>query len=580
MRAKVSLLIVLSFLITSQAKLLSQTEALDSLNRALSFAVDSKEKISIINRTAYELRDNDPEKSMQLIEKALGLARNSNEQEEIAFALNTKGYLFENRDEYLTALIQYQEALQIFIDIDNEENVAHHHYLIGSIYKTIGNYEKATEHCLEGLKIYEKLGDDKGIELIYRVMGSIYKYKGDYEKSLFYYFHGLEINERTGNLPRQAISNNNIGIVYRLMNDSEAALRYYRKSLIANQSLNIESEAAINCGNIGVVFLDINQLDSALLYITKRYEYALLLGDKKGISSSKQSFGNYYLKRGDYPQALKHFKEALQYSRDIGILETAKNSLRSLSELYQHTGDYSNALKYYKDYIELRDSILNKESVQRIEQLEHEYISEKEEELRNINDQKRKLYGIIGFAALALTIFLLFLIFMNQRIKLKRRVLQQRNLEIDKQQLQYAVHHKDNKLIFKAINLAEKNQFISELSLRLNKVLYDSKDWTKEIKEILKDLKFHADSQAWEEFEMTFLQVHPDFFNTLEKKIPNLSPNDKRLSALLRLNLSTKEISNITHQSLHSLTVARTRLRKKLGIANTDENLASFLSQF
>ncbi|MBE0666303.1 MAG: hypothetical protein IH593_01380 [Bacteroidales bacterium] len=51
------------------------------------------------------------------------------------------------------------------------------------------------------------------------------------------------------------------------------------------------------------------------------------------------------------------------------------------------------------------------------------------------------------------------------------------------------------------------------------------------------------------------------------------------MCAFLRLNLSTMDISNITHQSLPTLTVARTRLRKKLGIANTGENLASFLSQ-
>jgi DNA-binding CsgD family transcriptional regulator len=41
--------------------------------------------------------------------------------------------------------------------------------------------------------------------------------------------------------------------------------------------------------------------------------------------------------------------------------------------------------------------------------------------------------------------------------------------------------------------------------------------------------------------------------------------------------MSTKDIASITHQSVHSINVARTRLRKKLGIDQTDESLVNFL---
>jgi DNA-binding CsgD family transcriptional regulator len=60
---------------------------------------------------------------------------------------------------------------------------------------------------------------------------------------------------------------------------------------------------------------------------------------------------------------------------------------------------------------------------------------------------------------------------------------------------------------------------------------------------------------------------------------PDLTPNEKKICAFLRLNMSTKDIAAITHQSVHSLNVARTRLRKKLGIDGTDENLVNFLNR-
>ncbi len=44
--------------------------------------------------------------------------------------------------------------------------------------------------------------------------------------------------------------------------------------------------------------------------------------------------------------------------------------------------------------------------------------------------------------------------------------------------------------------------------------------------------------------------------------------------------MSTKEISELTGQKVESLEKARTRLRKKLNLTNTNVNLISFVSQF
>jgi DNA-binding CsgD family transcriptional regulator len=46
------------------------------------------------------------------------------------------------------------------------------------------------------------------------------------------------------------------------------------------------------------------------------------------------------------------------------------------------------------------------------------------------------------------------------------------------------------------------------------------------------------------------------------------------------MDMSTKEISAITGQSISSLEVERTRLRKKLGISNTQIGLSQFLSNY
>jgi DNA-binding CsgD family transcriptional regulator len=64
----------------------------------------------------------------------------------------------------------------------------------------------------------------------------------------------------------------------------------------------------------------------------------------------------------------------------------------------------------------------------------------------------------------------------------------------------------------------------------------------------------------------------------LQQQFPDLSPNERRLCAFLRLNMSSKEISTITGQSIHSIQVARTRLRKKLQLTHSEQGLIEFLA--
>ena len=97
---------------------------------------------------------------------------------------------------------------------------------------------------------------------------------------------------------------------------------------------------------------------------------------------------------------------------------------------------------------------------------------------------------------------------------------------------------------------------------------------------IAKRLKRDTNSNIWEEFEMRFEQVHESFYKNLSKKHPDLTSKDKRLCALLKLNLTSKEIAQITGQSSKSIENARTRLRKKLEITHSDVELSAYLSSF
>lgn len=84
-------------------------------------------------------------------------------------------------------------------------------------------------------------------------------------------------------------------------------------------------------------------------------------------------------------------------------------------------------------------------------------------------------------------------------------------------------------------------------------------------------------AQAFIEFH--FGELQESFQQRLIGKFENLTANEVRLSSYLRLNMSSKEISDITKQSIRALEAARSRLRKKLKL-NSSVNLVSFLQRF
>jgi DNA-binding CsgD family transcriptional regulator len=94
---------------------------------------------------------------------------------------------------------------------------------------------------------------------------------------------------------------------------------------------------------------------------------------------------------------------------------------------------------------------------------------------------------------------------------------------------------------------------------------------------IIFQLENKVEDDIWKEFEVHFQEVHKGFYNTLSQKHSDLTPNDLRLCAYLKLNLSTKEIASLTYQSAESIKTARYRLRKKLNL-DRDTNLTAYLN--
>ena len=108
--------------------------------------------------------------------------------------------------------------------------------------------------------------------------------------------------------------------------------------------------------------------------------------------------------------------------------------------------------------------------------------------------------------------------------------------------------------------------------------LQEKEETKKTIRQVIRTIKQNSTSSNWTEFEMRFANVYDSFYHKLNTIHPSLSAQDQRICALIKLNLSTKEIANITKSSLRSIENIRTRLRKKLGLTNSKTDLNKYIS--
>jgi len=162
---------------------------------------------------------------------------------------------------------------------------------------------------------------------------------------------------------------------------------------------------------------------------------------------------------------------------------------------------------------------------------------------------------------------------LQEKIKAEHKVNQ---LHKQKQQMEMDLINRE--LATSSIFISQKNKIIGLIRKDVNRYLRKGKvitksDFVKILKTIDENVKFEND---WYRIKAHFEKIHPGFFDRLREKFPQLTPNDHKLCALLRMNLSTKEISQILKITAPSTEISRIRLRKKL-VLPKNINLVQFI---
>lgn len=159
----------------------------------------------------------------------------------------------------------------------------------------------------------------------------------------------------------------------------------------------------------------------------------------------------------------------------------------------------------------------------------------------------------------------------QKELDLKEMESVQKIMKINNEKLRVDIESKNRELATSTMNIIKKNDFLNTIKTEL--VTSKGKNVNKVITIIDKNLN---NTDDWKMFKEAFNNADKKFLKKLKKRHSDLTPNDLRLCAYLRLNLTSKEIAPLLNISARSVEVKRYRLRKKMNLGH-DINLTNYI---
>jgi tetratricopeptide (TPR) repeat protein len=514
--------------------------------------------------------------------------------------------LYDKADEY------YLESLQIArIRLDSLE-IASNLNNLGNTAFARGDYPEAIAYFDQTLQL-DKLRKSKAdISSDLNNIGKVYLVWKKYDKALEYYHEALQMAIEAGNKDMQAIRLSNIGQALELKGDFNKALDFVNQALELDIKLGNTAKTGIRYSHLGLIYLKTGDYKKSFDNLSKSLTIFEATNNTQSKVITLNHLGSLMMKQLDFEQALNYFSEAFTLANKYSIKSEEMRALKNMSDSYESQGKAAEALKYYKQYASIKDSIFNEEKHRQIAEFEARYETEKKEKenklLRQeaqIQKKQNTIFILSGSAALLLALSFMILFSMKRKSLIQNRILHEKENQLHKLELEKKEkenqHLQDVLFAEEQINrlqtekLQQKNRELSTSTVHIlnkNEVLgnirkmatewmkADDFDKTKNLKKLIREVDHNTDlDEQWEQFKLHFESVHKGFFERLLQKFPNITQNELKLCAYLRMNLSTKEIAQMLNISPESVTTKRYRLRKKLGLEK-DDNLVGFIGGF
>lgn len=496
------------------------------------------------------------------------------------------GMVFDFMAEYSeTRLHRYTRALEyrkhsayIYEAIGDKACLTRTNALLGRIYLRTGDYHNAFSYSTKALEEALITHDIISEREAYLVLEQVtYFYDNNVDKAMEY---NLRITERYDGREQahQAVRALNNRFNYPITYDEaieltaraeEISMEHGFNDLLINIYLNASMQALSN-----------EKVDVAKEYLTRAYP---LISNFKEEGYYYSASGFYNLSVGNTMQAINDLKHSIEILGQEDFDAKNVHSYFLLQDIYYNQGRYHEAyealMAFAETYTRQHNSTNVTELSKLINELELEQAEERLQQRQREMEQEQEYKSLLGrihayITILATAIAILALLLWR---------MQRKNSRLNSAKAEQELRYKNEIIKIQQLQQFEEQNNMDKLSEEINQAvnMSDNREMRTTLRQIVRRLQKGSNANNnWAEVEKTLASNNDTFFDNLLKEYPNLTKNERKLCTLIHMNLSTKEIANITHQSVGSINVARSRLRQKFGLTDSDTSLITFLDRF
>jgi two-component system sensor histidine kinase/response regulator len=381
----------------------AQKNEADSLESLVKIVPDDTNKVWLLNKLVFSLRDKD----------------------------NNRALVFAVQAKDLSELLAYKKG-----QAQSLEN-------LGWILYRKGDFSKSFEISTQALKISEELQDQQAIARCMINIAAINYEQKLYKAAIENFKKACYVSELIHDNRTVARSLNNISFAFLGMKEIDSAEVYVSKALKLGELVKDVYMVAFSKRTLGDICLLRENTADALKYFNDCLAVSDLHANTFLKVSTLHRLGKTYYMMGQNDKAIKYLTQNIDIAGQFGFKEELERTYKLISEIYFKKKNINQAFIYQSKFVTLHDSLYNQRNSEQIAIMQTRFDSEikqaqielltknaelKEEEIKS---QGVWMYFYIGCLALVLILAFVLLYYNRQNIKAKA-ALQEKNEQIEK----------------------------------------------------------------------------------------------------------------------------------------------------
>ncbi|HWQ32846.1 MAG TPA: CHAT domain-containing tetratricopeptide repeat protein [Blastocatellia bacterium] len=296
--------------------------------------------------------------SIELLEKAASLLRQTNNRQQLANALLGIGQRYTRLGDAQKGVEYYRQALPLYAESGNRNGQAVTLNSLGLAFGMLGQIQQAEEAYEQSLQLRRESGDRKALGVGLLNLGDFYSRKGEPQRAIDYFTEALQTGRELKDDDMTAYASNNLGVNYAVIGDKQRAREYLSEAVqIFRRTGDRRMEvAALTSLSRVVAGEDRPQQFETLKQALKVYRE---LGEQRGEAGALNNLGQVAAEMGNRDEALDYFNQSLALMQKMHNTQGEATVYLSLGRFSFDRGDLAQSLDYFNQSLTLQRELQN-----------------------------------------------------------------------------------------------------------------------------------------------------------------------------------------------------------------------------